>query len=286
MTPFQLRQWLSQNGKEDKWWLSIDAVTDEIPVTVAEIEERMKSGDYSAVQALHVSQAGMTNPTWTDVAVTPSPTKPTTTLDELATDEEAPRRNRGSSDSIPPWGWIVIGGVLIAILVSFFYAARIYVGIPLVLIPFGLVVTNWVSKGTLSGCLLLVGLVLLTPCFVYLFFMNVDYFDRSVVKSRGSSAEPTQSQREAGGAGEHTISGDNFTGFTHLEDDERASELAGDTEAFSKFFLAGVMTKRATLFKRGETVILEDAEGILSNKVKLRRKGEAVSYWTNREAID
>ncbi|MEY3896550.1 MAG: hypothetical protein RLZZ214_2070, partial [Verrucomicrobiota bacterium] len=58
MTPSQLRQWSFQNSQPDQWWISLDAVTEEIPVTVSEIEERLKSGDYSAVQALHVSQAG------------------------------------------------------------------------------------------------------------------------------------------------------------------------------------------------------------------------------------
>ena len=71
MTPSQLRQWSFQNSQPDQWWISLDAVTEEIPVTVAEIEERMKSGDYSAVQALHVSQAGMENAPWVEVAMPP-----------------------------------------------------------------------------------------------------------------------------------------------------------------------------------------------------------------------
>ena len=71
MTPSQLRHWSFQNSQPDQWWISLDAVTEEIPVTVAEIEERMKSGDYSAVQALHVSQAGMENAPWVEVAMPP-----------------------------------------------------------------------------------------------------------------------------------------------------------------------------------------------------------------------
>ena len=67
MTPSQLRHWSFQNSQPDQWWLSLDAVTEEIPVTVAEIEERLKSGDYSAVQALHVSQADMENAPWVEV---------------------------------------------------------------------------------------------------------------------------------------------------------------------------------------------------------------------------
>jgi len=71
MTPSQLRQWSFQNSQPDQWWLNLDAVTEDVPVTVAEIEERLKSGDYSAVQALHVSQAGMENAPWVEVTMPP-----------------------------------------------------------------------------------------------------------------------------------------------------------------------------------------------------------------------
>lgn len=67
MTPKQLREWLFQNGQEDQWWLSLDTVTEESPLTVSEIEQRVQSGDYVTAQALHVSQAEMTNPPWIDV---------------------------------------------------------------------------------------------------------------------------------------------------------------------------------------------------------------------------
>jgi hypothetical protein len=71
MTPSQLRQWAFQNSQPDQWWLCLDAVTEEVPVTIAEIEERLKSGDCSAVQALHVSQAGMENAQWVEVTMPP-----------------------------------------------------------------------------------------------------------------------------------------------------------------------------------------------------------------------
>lgn len=67
MKPKQLREWLFQNGQEDQWWLCIDTVTEESPLTVAEIEEYIASGDYGTVQALHVSQSEMSNPPWIDV---------------------------------------------------------------------------------------------------------------------------------------------------------------------------------------------------------------------------
>ena len=67
MTPKQLREWLFQNGQEDQWWLSLDAVTEESPLTVSEIEERVRLREYGTAQALHVSQAEMSNPPWIDV---------------------------------------------------------------------------------------------------------------------------------------------------------------------------------------------------------------------------
>ena len=62
MKPKQLREWLFQNGQEDQWWVCIDTVTEESPLTVAEIEDKIASGDYVTVQALHVSQSEMNNP--------------------------------------------------------------------------------------------------------------------------------------------------------------------------------------------------------------------------------
>lgn len=67
MNPKQLREWLFQNGQEDQWWLCLDAVTEELPLTVDEIEEYMSSGEYESTRALHVSQSEMSNPPWIDV---------------------------------------------------------------------------------------------------------------------------------------------------------------------------------------------------------------------------
>ena len=62
----------------DQWWLCLDGVTEEIPVTVAEIERLIKTGDYTLAQALPATQAEMANPVWFDVtmpaALTPLPT--------------------------------------------------------------------------------------------------------------------------------------------------------------------------------------------------------------------
>lgn len=75
MTPKQLREWLFQNTQNDQWWISLDAVAEDCPVTIAEIEELLKSGQYSDAQALHVSQADLANPPWIEVELPAPPQK-------------------------------------------------------------------------------------------------------------------------------------------------------------------------------------------------------------------
>jgi hypothetical protein len=73
MTPKQLREWLFKNSQDDQWWISLDAVTEDCAVTVNDIEERLKSGQYGQAQVLHVSQTELTNPPWIEVEL-PAPT--------------------------------------------------------------------------------------------------------------------------------------------------------------------------------------------------------------------
>ncbi len=69
MTPTQLREWSFQNSQPDQWWLCLDAVMVEVPVTVAEIKSFLESGDYSRGRVLHISQADMAYPPWVDVTM-------------------------------------------------------------------------------------------------------------------------------------------------------------------------------------------------------------------------
>lgn len=71
MKPKELREWLFQNNQEDQWWLCLDSVTEELTLTVSEIEDYIKSGEYITVKALHVSQSEMGNPPWVDVELQP-----------------------------------------------------------------------------------------------------------------------------------------------------------------------------------------------------------------------
>jgi TM2 domain-containing membrane protein YozV len=67
MTTKQLQEWLFLNSLEDQWWVSFDEITDENPLKIIEIEEKINSGQYAKAQALHVSQAELLNPPWIEV---------------------------------------------------------------------------------------------------------------------------------------------------------------------------------------------------------------------------
>ncbi len=64
MTPSELRQWLFQNSELDEWWLCVDGVTGQSPVSSFDIELLVGTGYHTLVQVLPVSQAEMENPIW------------------------------------------------------------------------------------------------------------------------------------------------------------------------------------------------------------------------------
>lgn len=102
----------------------------------------------------------------------------------------------------------------------------------------------------------------------------------------GSSSGDSEADTDPRVSGEYTIDGDFNIGFVHYEDFERSTELAvSDLEATEKFNTACLLTGNATLFRDGEVVILDKTKGFLATSVKIRRKGELVSYWTYRETI-
>lgn len=87
-------------------------------------------------------------------------------------------------------------------------------------------------------------------------------------------------------AQEQTISSDNYFGCTSKDYFEKIASYAADKdlEAFKKALLAGLLDGTCTMFKRGETVYLEDTS-IFSGLVKVRRRGETLEYWTAMEAV-
>ncbi|MDB4665923.1 hypothetical protein OAE86_00455 [Akkermansiaceae bacterium] len=79
MTIKQLQEWLFNNSQDDQWWLHIDGVSEEDPVTSSTIEEFLKAGCYHEIKALHVSQAGLSPPPWIEIELPlpqPAPAPP------------------------------------------------------------------------------------------------------------------------------------------------------------------------------------------------------------------
>ena len=64
MTPSQFRQWLLEKCEQDQWWLCIDGVTEETPLSLSEIEIQLGTCEYYRAQVLHVSKSATENPQW------------------------------------------------------------------------------------------------------------------------------------------------------------------------------------------------------------------------------
>jgi TM2 domain-containing membrane protein YozV len=78
MTPKELREWLFRNSWEDQWWIAFDGFVYDCLVTVKEIEEKLKGGQYAQAHVLHFSQTEFSNPPWIEVEL-PAPILPSVT---------------------------------------------------------------------------------------------------------------------------------------------------------------------------------------------------------------
>lgn len=67
MTTKQLREWLFEHSLEDQWWVSLDGVTEDVVMTLAEAEARARVDGYADVRVLHVTQGEMESPPWVEV---------------------------------------------------------------------------------------------------------------------------------------------------------------------------------------------------------------------------
>ena len=77
MTIEQLKEWLFNNSQDDKWWLHVDGVSEEQPVTSSTIEKFLNAGCYHEIKALHVSQAELSSPPWIKIELPqPKPALP------------------------------------------------------------------------------------------------------------------------------------------------------------------------------------------------------------------
>ena len=129
MTPKQLREWLFQNSHDDQWWISLDSVTEDCPVTIKEVEERLRSGQYAQAQVLHISQTELSNPPWIEVekstpplpAVAPIVAPATVHYQPQHRSPSQPLKNPGVADVLsfffPGLGQIYNGQILVGIII-------------------------------------------------------------------------------------------------------------------------------------------------------------------------
>ena len=85
--------------------------------------------------------------------------------------------------------------------------------------------------------------------------------------------------------GMRVVQGDYWWGAatTELFDKLMRYSVQKDEVAFNRLMAAGLSTGMTTYFKNGEELFLTDT-AIFSGKMKVRRKGETVEYWTVIEA--
>ena len=67
----QFRQWLIETNEEDQWWLCLDGVVEQSPLSLSGIEERIETGLHTRAQLLHLSQANTENRVWNEISLHP-----------------------------------------------------------------------------------------------------------------------------------------------------------------------------------------------------------------------
>lgn len=91
----------------------------------------------------------------------------------------------------------------------------------------------------------------------------------------------------AGEAGWHKVTVEPALACKRREDLDQiiSLKISGDKVALDKMLVATVMTGACTAFKRGETVYMESVAS-WGTLAKVRRRGEAVTYWVDAGHID
>ena len=149
MTTKQLKEWLFLNSQSDQWWISLDEVTEENPMTIAEIVEILKSGQYANAQVLHISQDELVNPPWIDIQVLEPTDKSITEpiINEVTLPLQETRDEEAITDSPPRYKSLTQPqkNPGVAAVLSFFvpglgqiYNGQIMIGIVLIPITIGL----------------------------------------------------------------------------------------------------------------------------------------------------
>lgn len=63
----QLREWQSANPEDNRWWVILDGVMEETPLSLDELEQALRTGYYAETKVLHISQTELENPLWVSV---------------------------------------------------------------------------------------------------------------------------------------------------------------------------------------------------------------------------
>lgn len=106
------------------------------------------------------------------------------------------------------------------------------------------------------------------------------------VKNTAPTTKPAQTPAPAAAPPDGLfITKDDLPGCVRREDFDALTNMArsGDMEAFKKLSLAGWVSGRCTVFKKGQRVYLEET-AFWSGMQRLRIHGETKSYWTILEA--
>mgnify|MGYP006113823535 CR=1 FL=1 len=67
MTIKQLKEWLFNNSQDDQWWVNIDGIAEQEPVTIPTIEEMRKVHNSLKISVLHISQTELNPPPWMEI---------------------------------------------------------------------------------------------------------------------------------------------------------------------------------------------------------------------------
>lgn len=104
-----------------------------------------------------------------------------------------------------------------------------------------------------------------------------------VEQLNAATPEPASPSEAAASTGEnHFISGDSYIGCADRDTFNRLVDFAVQKDQTA--FAALLLSSDCITFKKGEEVFLDEVP-FLSGSIKLRRKGDVQSYWTNVEAL-
>ncbi len=96
----QFCQWLVETKEEDQWWLCLDGVVEQVPLSLLEIEGRLEAVKHTQALLLHVSKANTQDRVWSKIPSYPGQTTPTAFPTPLVSSE--PPSNESAEEESSP----------------------------------------------------------------------------------------------------------------------------------------------------------------------------------------